>query len=60
MNQANNDPVEMAAEAQANLAFIEGLMEHEDIDPDVLRKAVQETRSLLDALSVQLQQRRLT
>ncbi len=61
MNTTNhNGPVEMAAQVQANLAYIEGLMEHQDTDPDVLKKALRDTRSLLDALSLQLQQRRLT
>ena len=39
MNTTNHTgPVDKVAEASANLAYIEGLMEHQDIDPDVLKK----------------------
>ncbi len=61
MNQANSTgPVDKVAQVQTNLAYIEALMEHQDTDPDVLRKALQDTRFLLDALSAQLLERRLT
>ena len=53
-------PFDKVIQAQTNLTYIEGLMDHQDTDPAVLRKALRDTRSLLDALSVQLQQRRLT
>ena len=53
-------PVDKVAQVQTNLAYIEGLMEHQDTDPDVLKKALQDTRLLLETLSLQLQQRNLT
>ncbi len=53
-------PVDKVAQASANLTYIEGLMEHQDTDLDVLKKALQDTRLLLETLSLQLQQRNLT
>ena len=61
MNRTNEaGPVEKVAQAQAHLVFIERLADLHCIDRDVLRKAARDARSLLDALSAQLQQRRLT
>ena len=67
MNQANTGdhrsptgPVEMVAQVQANLAYIEGLTRHRDFSREALKKTVQDTRFLLNLLSVQLQQRALT
>ena len=61
MNQTNTTgPVEKVAQVQANLAYIEGLADHRHINRDALRKTVSDTRSLLDALSLQLQQQALT
>ena len=61
MNQANSTgPVDKVAQVQMNLVYIEGLTRQRRINRDVLKRAVQDTRSLLDALSIQLQQQRLT
>ncbi len=53
-------PVDKVAQVQTNLAYIEGLMDHHDTDLGVLKKALQDTRLLLETLSLQLQQRNLT
>ena len=61
MNQINqNSPVEKITQARANLTYIEGLTKHRTINREAVQKAVDDTKELLNTLSLQLQQSRLT